>query len=1517
MSAQEAQDQVAPNKAGAKPGRPKARRRWWQLLCRAAVLIVLAVSGAYVTLPWWAPTGLLRDWIARDLSRQMDVPVEIAEVSLSWSGGVEIRGLRVHCPPEFGSEPILEVPRIRMDLSPIDYVFRKRLAWVEIEAPTVRMEIAESGDVNLAPLTKLSWDVEADRVSIRRASASIKFPASDRLLRINVADVQYLAGRMKEFGRMTMSAQLVQSGGSAPVGLQASGTGRGEVAATASFSFSHVDLTQIPLARLAGLPLRKLAGRCRGSLSLQIDRDGVVDQFSCNLAIQNLDVELNTGARLPVIEKAVFRMSARCDFFPAEEGMLWIQSARVYLPGVMDLTGRANIFVGDGLRWEAIKSMHLKGEVFPKQLAKLLWGWKDLPGDLELDLPVNVNVSAGYQEIQPQTPPSERDENLLPFFASANLTPVKIGRKNLHEAIKPTGVTLVGELGGTLDRRDSSLIANHGKIVLGRNEFLGNGGIKDLHAMIRRWTSEDFQWTLASLLADLKRMQWEGTWQINEIDSLRHIVPGLAHAKLKKGRISGGWSLDARRGHLVEFDLDAPAGTELSVLVPLAGRGGEPTIVRFDKPADKAMTMRLGGNLAPSRSAVSDLWADLWIGGARASLSGGLVQLRSGGQGERSHLVVDAEGKFDAEGIEEMLACVDVARRWPVRLSGDLEGRFRLRLMPGVRTGHLSADLTGLAIDWPPKLHKPAGQEASLEVSAAFDDSASSGGHRVSASWRSDQANLHAEVNLPRDTRTAPIVLRAYARVADARWLTQTFPALPELLAVERLSGAMRADVTAAWRPGRCEADVRLDGTDLEYASKAYVPGADGARPSVRRVKRAGVPLRAWIRGSLARGKDRTVLARVSSAGIELASSRISLDGSGVFQPAKSGQAPSLYPPPNLRDFQCTIKADCALDGPTRQFLPELADLAEKHDLSGAVRASAHVSGDRRSVSLKANFDAADLGAGRLWPVRIVRKPPKDDKNAKEEVLLAGHWIKPPGLAAGGRIDLTYNARESRLTLDNLRARVGDLEIAATGSAPVSDSPHAVPVSLDRTTARVSLTTEAAENLSLLLPDLKKYHLAGDMSVEAEWQDTGPTRLRLARLSAKNLQGQYRNRVISLAGEVVLGNVRRAAAPQGPNGPEAERSLLFDSCRTDGLIFRGGASRGWLVADVRGLPHRPSGTFYLCARNLDEQELVSVLSFRPPAAATTQPLTLTKSQITKLRTRAAKIILKHVPTLLKADLTGQVYIGRLKTFDLSVAQDYIVHHVVVDLAVDHGAVKLDYVASLNGGSLRNEAKTNLNDSDALVSVRSEIRDVSATEEFQPQLSKFFPGNRFNGLFNRTETVQITLANWVANTLDARYPPGSVGTAKTVVTDGLTKGRAAPKFITRIFPGLDLAEYRYRKMTSFTDFLPGGLAKNEMIFDGRTYDLYIDGTTDARNMGRYNVGLIVLGTSQSAELNRRLRLGRVPLLILKARIEGGKMHDLSVRYPWPYETLREVLIENNIAYRVWLDARRKLKDTARP
>jgi hypothetical protein len=427
------------------------------------------------------------------------------------------------------------------------------------------------------------------------------------------------------------------------------------------------------------------------------------------------------------------------------------------------------------------------------------------------------------------------------------------------------------------------------------------------------------------------------------------------------------------------------------------------------------------------------------------------------------------------------------------------------------------------------------------------------------------------------------------------------------------------------------------------------------------------------------------------------------------------------------------------------------------------------------------------------------------------------------------------------------------------------------------------------------MPWLKPYELSGAAFLDASWDGLGG-RVGRAELRLGQFRGLYRGRPLQLTGQVVLTDLSL----------KDHDDLKIGRLETDGLEFRAGSSHGWLLAEVTGLPDSPTGHFHLVAECVDDKELADWLG--PRRAAATSPATPGDRQ--QALQEAKDLLVWLRPYLLASSLKGRLSADRYRTFDASVNQYYEAGFLSVELSLERGLFKADSFASINGGSVVGSHRIDLTEDPPQVVSATGIRNVIASENIQPQLAKYFPGNTVYGLFDRTEESKANLADLLAQVIDQRYPVFPVGEAKTVAVDGLLKAKALPRFVTRIFPGLNLTKYRYNKMTGFAELQGDGTTVNDMVFSGQAYDIYIEGTTDRNNIGRYEIGLILLGTPQTAEWNHAYRLGRVPLLKFKARIEGGQMHDEKVTFVYPNESLFVIFLKNNLFYRLWLEAQRK-------
>ena len=1386
-------------------------------------MVVVVLAGAYVTLPVWAPTGYLRRALASQMSRQMGVEVSIEGMSLSWAEGVELRGLTIASPDGFGRGAMAFVRRIRAEFSPVNLLANRRVAWMELDRPELFVSVNEDGQVNIEPLRRLlefddkteRTSIKIERASIHQAIARVRLPGHDRLLCLDVADAQMLAGRLQRIGRVTMSAALRQEGDPAPVSL-AAGPGGEEVAATVSFTFDNIDLGQLNLPRLLGLPLKSLAGRCSGSLELQVNRQLVADQFTFNTSIRRLGAQPADGPKLPVIDEAWFRVSAAYDPLAPGGGRILLRSFSIRLPGV-DLAGHAAL-AGDirTASLAGVRSLQLRGAVHPRRLAALLTGRAELPGELAVDGPVLVEAKLAHSG------------PYVDFDVSADATPAALRRG--AGTLKPSGRKLRLEMTGRFDERTGQMTVSGNRVFVGENRFIGLGTVRDIRPLMNpaRWAMPA---TFAEGLQAVPPLQWQGSWEIADLPSLRQLCPGagdaLAGVRLR-GPLTGGWvvSRSADGPLAVQIDLTVPSRTHLAVAREGPATSGE----WFAKPPGESISVSLAGKLAARPAGVHDLNVALGVAGGSLRIRRGHVRLADG------VLAAGAEGVL-VNRIESLLACLPAMRS--SGLSGRLDAGLAVRLDGDKSLAELTADLSDIDLTW-----KPVAGPA-----------------------------------------------EKWARRFGGRF-----------------GGRLRVTAAHTDASGPADVDVTLDASGMEYVSTGEVCGS----------KPAGVPFRLALRGRTTQADGRIAAAEITTAALTVGRSRADVSGRAEFDRAK----PDVWDGLGLKAFDAAVQIRCVLDVPLKKLLPELADLADRHGLDGEVGATVRVAGGRQHARVTGRVDAGKLTVGRVGP--FVRKAPVDATGAEE--LTLGPFVKPAGIPAAADFELTVPADLAALKLNDLRARLGDVSLLAGGDDIVPAAAN-MPLSLLPRSGHLAVWTDRARSLHRLVPQLEPLRLAGGAIVEVQWTigPGGPPNpgeppspgggwgVRYIRGATRSLQGHFRGKDVHLRGEVMLTGLE-------PH----ERGGVRLGAATDGLEFRIGDNHGWVIAELADLPDRPKGTLNVLAEALDLKDLAdwaapptgpgptSVLSAAEgtTSPARKRPAKLTHQQTEDIRRRAGDLIAALRPLLLSSRISGRLSAESLRYFDAQIGRFYDARNVELACSIDNGHFNADYAAGLYGGCIRTRFNVHLGDAVPIVTQEQVLDDVIATESMQPQLARYFPGNTVYGYFNRDEKVSFALRDLVANTIEARYPLVPAGQARTVTVDGLVIGRAAPMFVTRIFPGLNLAEYRYRRMTGFAQFRPDGTAVNDMIFDGQTYDMYMEGTTDAENVGRYEIGIILLGSPQSAEWNHTYRQGRIPILKFKARIENGKMYDVEVSYPLPTETAYVIFLKNNVFYRIWLAGRKK-------
>ena len=1421
----------------------KLRRRWWQVLLRWGIVGTVLAAGAYVTLPWWAPTRLLARRIADDMARQTGVDVRISKITLSWSEGVVLEELAFDSPRGFGpgSMPMVRVRRIRADLSPIDLIFHKRIDWMEVHGVEVAARFDRRGDLNLRVLKNLVFDAKARRISVHEASATVRLPDHDRLLRLNVRDLQLLAGRVAVIGRVTMSADLEQGGTSAPVSLHLAEGGRQDpVAGVATFAFAEIDLAQLPLVTVLPLPLAKLAGRCAGSLELNVDRHGRVDRFALDVSVQNLDVQTKAGPDLPVIRRAGLHVDAAYDMIT---GRLDVSAISLRLPGI-DLAGTGTFFLdlSQG-RLPVTRSVDLAGTLHPSRLASVLTGREHLAGGLLVRGPVGVKLLASER----------RDAIVVDLSLDAAKTVVRHGA----DTLKPAGRALRVRVRGRVDLRQGSFAARGAEgveLVLGDNRFRGAGTVRNFQRLTERWARSPSR-KLAEAIADLRDLSWRGRWEIADPNALRDLWPGgpaiLRQVRLR-GPARGKCSIEPGVETLVLLTATVPDATGLGV----AGL--------FAKPEDANAQLVLSGALVGGEApGIRDLNVSLVVGGpngkGRAHLSNGSLRLT----GDANDPDMRLGARFDLDRVPAFLRWLPPGRR-PKGLTGGAEGKFTALLTPARQQLRAELDLGRLGVTVRNLFAKPAGKQ--MTAVATFDRTATSERGALELQFPGEAAiQAWLQIDPPAERRPAPSGRAGWTvDLTDAAWVARTLPVARQAMGRGRVRGPAKLQGWIRWASREVNVEFVADGDELTY---------DSGDPTGR-TKAAGVPLgvAAAVHLGLGEKPDGAPTASLT-ADIELAGSRLAMDLTTPL-PLDANALRARFGADALpKGLSAELEASCTLDAALLNLLPELRSLAQEHGLSGAVAGKISLDSRREEAALECELDAAALAVRRV-----------------------GAFTKPAGLAASlaAKLDLAHDLSSGRLR--ELYARLADVHCVAAGEGAIVRAEGRPPV-LKLRSGRAALSTRKAQTLRKILPLLKPYELAGDAFVDVQWSDgVGGPAIPRAEIRIDDLRGQFRGKKIGLAGHVQIEGVSGLRDPI----PAVRRIV------TDGLSFRIGDNRGTILADLTGLPATPAGSANLLAEYLDAKDLAEWIapSPGPPPA---EPLA--EAQIAELRTTADEAIAELRKRLAGANLAVRADISRLRTFDAKVGQFYLSRHLGLDATVNRGLVRLKFACGVSGGTLSSSTKVDFNAPAPEVDGTTTFRDVLASKTIVPQLQRFFPGNTLYGHFTREEKLTTPLRDMLAGAMDPRAAARSVGSAKIVAADGLVVGRAAPHFVVALFPGLNLAEYRYNKMTGFTTFTPEGVAINDLIFNGPVYDMYMEGSTGADHVARYEVGIILLSTPQSPELNHDLRLGRIPILKVSGRVEKGKqkLADEAVSYPWPTETLFTLFLKNNPVYRLWLTA----------
>jgi len=1472
------------------PPRPAARRTRRGMRLLLALLVV--AGAAYASLPWWLPTDLIRSRIAAELRRATGCDAEVGRCTAGWRDGVVLGDISI-LDPVHRVMPLVSIREVRADFSPIRLLCGLGLSTLEVIAPIVRADIDATGRLGLVRLKLGGGDPPPLRdIIIRDARVDVTDARSGEQTHLDLADVRLgldrstgrldvrIAGDLIREIRTEVGARQRSStafGSEAALilpTLSADGKAATDLSGEGRLHWNDIDLSSLPIQMLPGMTIARLAGRCGGEIRASIGPQ--LDQsLAVSLRLANVSF---AGGRSEAIRFDEATIEAAGRWRPAYD-LLELKNWDIRMPGI-EAHGRAvdagrdpdSNSKGDpvmiwSLRGEQAVRAAFAGRIDAPRLAQAVKSeWLAASrGALRFDGRIDVGRektvwSARFSGEGLETPPH---------------APISLSSSERVEL----------SIRGVEDTAGDYIVVEELAATLGESRVRGSVGLP-----LNRSTSDDPQawlttwfekgWIdLAVECDDLSRAR-------DRFASLRNSptpfeIEGVGRAAVWLGatprgrvaRFSAGLSPTARL--IVPGLIEKPVGVPLQV--DFASRYGDDPGTLVD--------LRLTASAGPGRiESLPD--ANSYFRFAVRRESVGEVPGNPDAVEPNSAFSIDIASAIglkvaDVQHWCALLPALRSALQSPSQpnrpfVSGDLSASLVANLRHRAAAGtvwpelyRVSAAVNGdrLAIDTGPGFEKPGNEPARADLQYWFDRSRARSPHRVRAKISVDGGGLDLRVGLGGGAAEFDATLDATDVVRLARhadWFER-------LVASQGLTGAASGRIRYAESPEGGERTIALDLSQLGIAGSQ-----DGRQPNSTMAsglsKRPGVPCRLDASFRLARSDPsikpadsnalRWDVVRLNAvlAASELKTPRGSVlfdqrFESRVLQALADGRPESLLSPDAGWRARLSANAMLVADDNFRSFTLARNQSPDAFTFDGRCRATIDIDATPRVLRLSGRTDAAGLGIG-----------------------LNGSIAKRSGSPASLAWDLELHAADRRAgaePLTRLVARDLSLELAggrlsvrgeaALNMRTFADStiPNRVrSANIDATFGCSDLSTLAHDARHLLPGGWRLEHVAGGAAGNLSITFDGSAwRLKPSDFVGRNFVADIRPPGATTATPVRLDG--RVAFDQ-------------ESARTDGIDVAIGQTRVRIAGDVRDFRDGVKGEVILSGANLDAIEIRKW----PAGSPSDDPASQQRAMLEYLRKCDVRLTAHFVHALFDgftADTT------------------FPVDELSVDAFVNASRVDASFACAANDGWVRGSWKLPLDVSDPFFDLEYEARDLTAEKNTRPLVEAFFPGLAVRG---RVTLVDQSHQRLIAPSGAANYP---TGTGEMVLTDGTTVGRAAPLWVTKVFPGLNLASFEFTEMINRFEKLSDGTHNNHMTFYGSYYHLYVDGYSKANGEIRYEVGVDLLARV-SPDLSR-IGQGRVALFIKTGKIRNGVLEDEVVSYLTPVQVTEKILSNNvlTVAY----------------
>ncbi len=472
----------------------------------------------------------------------------------------------------------------------------------------------------------------------------------------------------------------------------------------------------------------------------------------------------------------------------------------------------------------------------------------------------------------------------------------------------------------------------------------------------------------------------------------------------------------------------------------------------------------------------------------------------------------------------------------------------------------------------------------------------------------------------------------------------------------------------------------------------------------------------------------------------------------------------------------------------------------------------------------------------------------------------------PAELTGSGRINL--RDAQAALRWSDCVLTVGGLAARCSGRAQWDANPLHPPTQAD-----LNLHLDVADVAQIVnaWPGGSPMHLAGGLTADSDWRfGEHGWRLQHARSTFDPVRFDLDGLSGSLHGTVTLD------------------PLHWSSDALDVQLGRHRVSLGG-----SGRPRDADNPLALWARvdDLDVAQLVSdarQLLARLPPPWTVEPQRLTT--LADVRQLLRDLHLQAGVTM--NTCTWRDARGRTQRLD----------EVVSNLNCTQGTLDWQVRSAFEGGLLQ----ARLASSAAGTTLEYDINGCLPSPHIRTMLRQAFPGIIPSGTidYSRHPGGPAT---------DGSPDPQPIESGELIIHGGTLRGKAAPDWVTTLFPRLNLASFQFDTMHDWYGVLPDGRTRHEAVFIGQYYHLYASGAEQPDGAVHFEIGIDLLGGLDS-QYWTRAGSGRIPLFVTSSRVgDDGALLQEAVEYK-PLELVKALLWGTNPIHTAYLALRKRISET---